>query len=361
MMEPRGQWSAARADDWYARQPWRIGCNFIPSTAVNQLEMWQADTFDAETIDRELGWAATLGLNSMRVFLHDLLWHDDPAGFVQRIESYLTVSARHGISTMFVLFDDCWHDNARLGPQPQPVPGRHNSRWLQSPGHRVVADPAQYPRLEAYVMGVVGAFGADERVIVWDLYNELTNGFLPESSLPEPERTAAMTRAAALRVERMPPHLRLLDLVFTWARETRPLQPLTAGVFLPDRELNAHLIETSDIVTFHHYGDARSLETLINRLRRHGRPLICTEWMARGSGSRIETHLPIFERERIGCYNWSLVNGKTQTQFSWTDHDTEDPDIWFHDLLRGDGKPYDEGEAQTIRRITGVDGGVIDG
>src|SRR3954462_10150551 len=73
------RWDAKRANDWYAKQPWLVGCNFIPSTAINQLEMWQADTFDPAAIDRELGWAADkLGFNTARVFLHDLAYHADP-------------------------------------------------------------------------------------------------------------------------------------------------------------------------------------------------------------------------------------------------------------------------------------------
>ncbi len=243
------RWTAARANEWYERQPWLVGCNFIPSTAANQLEMWQAETFDAATIDRELGWAATLGFTSMRVFLHDLLWDADAGGFTRRVGEYLAISARHGISTMFVLFDDCWHGGATLGPQPAPVPGVHNSRWLQSPGHAVIeANGGALPRLEAYVRGVVGAFGDDPRVVAWDMYNEITNFFLPASALSTDERDAAMREALARRQRTTPAHLRLLDLAFAWARGAAPSQPLTAGAFLPDRELNARLFDLSDVI-----------------------------------------------------------------------------------------------------------------
>src|SRR5882757_7505005 len=117
-----GRWAPKRAQTWYDSQPWLVGANFVPSTAINQLEMWQAETFDPATIERELGWAAGLGMNVMRVYLHDLLWAHDAAGFGERIDRYLAIAARYGIRTLFVLFDDCWRDEFALGPQPAPKP-----------------------------------------------------------------------------------------------------------------------------------------------------------------------------------------------------------------------------------------------
>jgi hypothetical protein len=347
-----GRWTPARANAWYADQPWLVGCNFIPSSAINQLEMWQAATFDPDTIDRELGWADGLGFNTMRVFLHDLLWEADATGFAERIDRYLAIATRHRIRTMFVLFDDCWHDGGTLGPQPAPVPGRHNSGWLQSPGHRVIAAGQAMPRLEAYVRGVVGAFASDERVLAWDIYNEITNGFLPGEALPQPEREAAMARAIERRRERMPLHLALLDRAFAWAREAAPDQPLTAGLWMGDRDLNARLVELSDIITFHSYDEAARLEELIARLRRHERPLICTEYMARTRGSDFASTLPVFHREGVGCLNWGLVNGKTQTHISWRG----ESDRWFHDILHPDGRPYDPDEVALIRKLTSSSG-----
>jgi hypothetical protein len=253
------RWDEQRANDWYAAQPWLVGCNFIPSTAINQLEMWQAETFDDATIERELEWAANLGFNTVRVFLHDLLWAADATGFTERIDRFLALADRGGIRTMLVLFDDCWHGGARLGPQPSPVPGRHNSGWLQSPGHEVIAEGKATPRLEAYVRGVVDAFGTDPRVLAWDLYNEITNGFLPGQGLPPHQREAAYAAALRRRAARAPLHLKLLDAAFGWARSIGPAQPLTAGLYLPDRKLNDFLVERSDIVTFHCYEGATRL------------------------------------------------------------------------------------------------------
>jgi hypothetical protein len=346
-------WSPGRAAAWYDGLPWLLGANFTPSTAANQLEMWQEASFDAATIDRELGWAAAIGMNTMRVFLHDLLWDGDAGGFVDRIDAYLAIASAHGIRTLFVLFDDCWHDNATLGPQPPPVPGVHNSRWLQSPGARVIDRPETWGRLEAYVRGLIGRFATDQRILAWDLYNEVTNGFLVDQALPAEERRAAMAAATRSRAERTPRQLDLFDKTFAWARAALPAQPLTAGVWLPDRQLNARIIAASDVISFHDYGSADDVAQHIASLRKHGRPIICTETIARTRGSEIATHFPLLKRERVGCYMWGLVNGKTQTHVAWTPEPSH-AGRWFHDLLHPDGSPYDPSEIEVIRSLTRV-------
>src|ERR1700737_2306969 len=103
--EPQQRWTEKAANDWYTRQPWLVGSNYTPATAINQLEMWQADTFDPKRIDLELGWAESIGLNTMRVFLHDLPWQQDAQGFRARIDPFLHIANKHHIKPLFVLFD----------------------------------------------------------------------------------------------------------------------------------------------------------------------------------------------------------------------------------------------------------------
>jgi hypothetical protein len=323
------RWPQEQIATWYEKQPWLVGCNFIPSTAVNQLEMWQEETFDAETIERELRWAAGLGFNTVRVYLHDLAWEADRVGFRTRVDRYLAIADSYAISTLFVLFDDCWNDGPRAGPQTEPVPGVHNSGWLQSPGSRLVADPTAWARLERYVTDVLGAFARDERVLLWDLYNEPGNNGLGVKSLP------------------------LLRKAFEWARAAAPTQPLTAALWFDNKELNEFQLGASDVVTFHNYLDAESVSRQIEALKVHGRPVMCTEYMARTMGSRFETHLPVFKEEGVGCYNWGLVSGKTQTIYQWGSAEgTPEPDVWFHDILRQDGTPFDSQEVQLIKSLT---------
>lgn len=347
------RWPAEKIHAWYDRQPWLVGCNFIPSTAINQLEMWQQETFDPETISRELGWAASLGMNTARVFMHDLAWDTDPDGFNKRVDSYLDIAAGQGIRTIFVLFDDCWYPDPKPGAQPSPRPGVHNSGWLQSPGIRTAVDRSQWNRLEAYVRNIVAAHGEDERVLMWDVYNELGNIFLDTLSLPVhrriPKLAVLLFRHLCLPIHTLP----LFRAAIQWVRESLPSQPVTAGVWFKNRRLNRELIEASDIVTFHNYQDAASLARQIKKLKEHGRPLLCTEFMARSAGSRFETCLPVFKRERVGCCCWGLVSGKTQTIYSWADRGcVSEPAVWFHDILRKDGTPFSEEEAEFIRRIT---------
>jgi len=344
-----GRWSVERARAWGADRPWLVGCNFIPSTAVNQLEMWQAETWDAATIERELGWAGELGFNCIRVYLHDLLWEQDSTGFLRRIDGFLEVAQTKGIGVIFVLFDDVWCVEAKLGPQPPPHPGRHNSGWVQSPGLGALRaycdDPAIPARLEDYVCGVVSRFAEDDRVLVWDLYNE-PGGF--------PNPGADPVDAACLP---------LLRDVFIWARAVSPSQPLTSGLWWnPLVKISPAIAALqsahSDIVSFHHYGPADDLEGLCERLRGEtDRPLLCTEYLARDLHCRFETHLPIFREGGIGAVNWGLVSGKTQTIYpwwSWFDEEpAPEPDPWFHDILRPDGSPFDEAETDFLRRFLG--------
>jgi hypothetical protein len=326
-----GRWTEAKANYWYQRFPWIIGCNYITSTAVNQLEMWQGDTFDQATIDRELRWAADIGFNTIRVFLHDLPWVANPEGFRTRINTFLDIAQKYNLRTIFVLFDDCWNPNPVQGPQLPPIPGVHNSRWVQSPGKNVVNDPDLWPRLERYVKDIVRAFAADNRVLMWDLYNEPGNSGQGEKSFP------------------------LLKKVFEWAREIAPSQPLTVAVYDGmDGDLESYALEESDVITFHNYKDAENLQGEIESLKKEGRPVICTEWLARTLGSVVESCLPVFKKEKVGCLNWGLVAGKTQTMFPWGSKEgTPAPEVWFHDLLKSDGTPYDQTEIDLIRAFAG--------
>ena len=326
-------WTPSKASEWYRGLPWIVGCNYTPSSAVNSLEMWQGGTFDAEMIARELSWAAAAGLNGVRVFLHSLVWEADAEGLKHRVDTFLRIADQHDLSTLFVLFDDCWGEDPTLGPQPDPVPGVHNSRWVQCPGAAVVTDADAWPRLEGYVSDMVGAYADDERILAWDLYNEPGNGSLGDRSLP------------------------LLSSAFEWARAAGPSQPLTAGIWSGDRatrDLNALQLQASDVITFHSYDDQGAVLRQIDRLKAQRRPLICTEWLARTAGSPVFTHLSLFKREKVGCYAWGLVAGRTQTIYAWGSKEgAPAPKTWFHDLFAADGTPYDPKEIDLFRRLTG--------
>jgi hypothetical protein len=347
----QGRWSEAQANAWYAAQPWPVGADFLPSTAINELEMWQADTFDEKTIDRELGWAEGIGMNTMRVFLHNLLWEQDPEGFRKRIDIFLTIAARQHIQPIFVLFDSCWDPLPKLGPQHPPIPGVHNSGWVQAPGAAMLEDPSQYPKLEQYVKGVVGAFGRDPRILAWDIWNEPGNGNMGSYAKEEPPHKEEIV-------------LKLLPQAFAWARSVHPTQPLTSGVWghgdwssLDTMSPMVRVeIEESDVISFHDYGWPEHFEKSVHDLEQFHRPLICTEYMARGIGSTFDTILPIARERHVGAINWGLVAGKSQTYLPWDSwkrpYVLEQPPIWFHDVFHPDGTPYREREVEIIRDLT---------
>ena len=349
---PTSRWTEPRANEWYAKQPWLIGSNYIPRSAINELEMWQEATFNPEQIDQELGWAESLGMNTMRVFLHDLLWQQDADGFKKRIDQFLTIAAKHHIRPFFVLFDSCWDPLPHLGPQHPPIPGVHNSGWVQSPGAVALGDPRQYPRLKAYVQGVVGAFAKDDRILAWDIWNEPGNGNMGSYAKEELQDKTARV-------------LVLLPQAFAWAREVSPTQPLTSGVCCVDQAPDgSHLgaieqiqLRESDIVTFHNYSWPEYFETEVGWLKKYNRPVICTEFMARSVGSTFDTILPIAKEEKVGAINWGFVVGRTQTNLPWESwqhpYILERPPVWFHEVLDPDGKPYREAEADLIRQLTG--------
>lgn len=325
-------WPAEKANAWYAEHKWINGANFLPSTAINQLEMWQADTYDSATIDRELGWAESIGFNTMRVFLHSVAWKQDPAGFKNRVDNFLSIADKHHIQPLFVFFDDCWNKVPVAGKQPAPRPGIHNSGWVQDPGQPISSDTTLFPGLEQYVKDVLTRFAHDKRILLWDLYNEPGNSGKRDSTLP------------------------LLKKIFQWAREVNPDQPISAGLWDWDFEkLNAFQIQNSDVITYHDYEEPQWHQRVIQLLKPYGRPLICTEYMARTRNSRFSNIMPLLKKENVAAINWGFVSGKSNTIYAW---DTPVPDgsqpiEWFHDIFFPDGKAYREDEVNLIRKLNG--------
>ncbi len=329
MSKVRSRWTQEQAWRWYRQRPVPYGFNFLPSTAVNTTEMWQ--TFDEETIKRELGWAAEIGFNSCRVFLQYLVWQENSQQFKERFAQFLAIAAEKNLSVLPVLFDDCAFAGKEpyLGPQDAPSPGIHNSGWTPSPGPTIADNYANWVSLEMYIKDMLGSFAMDPGVLAWDLYNEPGNNHRGVVSLP------------------------LLAQAFIWAREVDPAQPLTAGAWLRFAENDQLCLALSDIMTFHHYGKADILQSHIDRVKQSGYPVVCTEWMARTLDSLIATHLPIFAREEIGCYMWGLVRGKTQTYLPWgSTAETIEPALWFHDVFYTDGTPYNKEEITIMQRFS---------
>ncbi|MGA9623848.1 MAG: 1,4-beta-xylanase [Bryobacteraceae bacterium] len=353
-MAQSGRWSEKAANDWYRKQPWLVGSNYIPATAINQLEMWQADTFDPARINLELTWAQDLGMNTMRVFLHDLPWQQDAGGFERRISRFLGIAEKHGIRPILVLFDSCWDPFPQPGTQPVPRPGVHNSGWVQSPGAKELLDPALRERFLNYAQDVVRTFAGDKRILAWDVWNEPDNTNAGSYGTAEPpgEREAVMA---------------VLPTAFEWVRAGVPTQPLTSGLWkgdwsAPDKltPMEKMQIELSDVISFHNYGSPEEFEKRVHWLQAYNRPILCTEYMARPNQSTFQGILPVAKKYKVAAYNWGFVAGKTQTNLPWDSwqkpYTDREPAVWFHDILTFDGKPYRPEEAEFIKQMTGAKG-----
>lgn len=309
------RWTREQAWKWYQDQPWPCGFNYIPAHAISYTEMWMPYNFNATKIDGELALAQANGFNCARVVLPFVVWEADPAAFKARFTQFLEVCDRRGIKVMPALFDDCAFGQITdpiYGRQPVVIPGWYANGWTPSPGHAIVRDRAQWPRLEKYVRDIMSSFKDDARVWLWDVYNEPTNGGLGEVSVP------------------------LVAQVFDWARAVNPSQPLTCDVF-GSSALQRLALEQSDIVTFHNYESAENLQANIDSLQLAGRPIICSEWLNRSAESTVESCLPVLARENVGAMHWGLVNGRTQTNLRWGAKPGQTtPQLWQHDLYRSE-------------------------
>lgn len=361
--DARDVWTVEQAQAWGTKTGWLVGCDYIPAYAINQLEMFQADTFNPAEIDKELGWAEGIGFNVLRVYLHDLLWEQDKEGFQKRLDTFLSITEKHHIKVIFVLFDSCWLPDPKMGKQPEPRSGVHNSGWLQAPGDVNLFKPDREPLYEAYVKGLVAHFKGDDRVAAWDMWNEPP---LPDVRTP----VAQEDPKSEFRQKRVDASRALMEKAFTWARQAEASQPLTSGIWVHPRPDHPGLVgveqsqvKQSDIITFHCYDapdTARWVATAIKTLA-NGRPAVCTEYMARPQKSTFDPVLGIWKAAGIGALNWGFVSGKTNTIFKWDSpeqagvawQDAKQQKPWFHDIFRPDGTPYDEKEVAYIRKVTG--------
>lgn len=328
-------WSKERASEWFNRQKWIFGFNYLPSNAVNSTAMWQKEGFDEQLIGRELRAAADIGYNACRVFLQYILWEIDAEEFLSVFERFLGIADKCGIRVMPIFFDDCCFAGKQPYPgrQDDPAPGIHNSCWTPSPGFDRADDPAMQEQLRAYVHAFVQKYRADGRILAWDLYNEPGNTDRFEKSMP------------------------LVRNAFFWARECEPDQPLTTGLweFSRMKEANREIAALSDIISFHDYQSIEETAPRVEELRSFGRPLVCTEWLHRPSNCRFETHMACYKKQNVGIFNWGLIAGKTQTYLNWnTALNPKEgmPEIWQHDLFYPDLTPYREEEIRLIRSLT---------
>jgi hypothetical protein len=324
------RWDGDRVRSWYDNLGVVKGVNYIPRYAVNSTDMWRKETFDPDLINEELGWARKAGYTTLRVQLQYVAWKEDPKGFMERLEKFLDLAARNTLKVVPVLFDDknFAQTDPVAGPQPEPIPGKNNARWVPSPGPAAVKDRSTWPSLEKYLRNVMDKYKRDDRIVYWDLYNRAGDSVIGEGTLP------------------------LMDQVFNWARDIDPKQPLAVPAWTkPNSAMTVHQLERSDIITFQSFETAGQIEALLTLLKRYDRPIICSDWLMRQRDNDFEKILPLFSVHRVGWFNRGLVNGKTQEWIQQDQYRSADrPDLWQHDVLKPDGDAYD---AKEIERIQG--------
>lgn len=326
-------WSVEKANKWEEKNPWYCGVNYIPANAINYTAMWDKTSFSPEVIDQEMALMKKLGMNCARVVMQYAVYEEDPAYFIRTLDHFLAICDKYGVKVMPCFFDDCAfgvNTDPVIGKQSEPLEGWYAWAWSPSPGYSMVADERTHGKLEKYVKDVMTHFKNDDRIFVWDLYNEPTNTTMPERSWP------------------------LLRKVFAWAREINPKQPITSGMWNNNKELDDFLSSNSDIITFHCYASKAETEKAIKRFKELGRPVICTEWMNRVAKSNIPEHLPLFKETGVGCMMWGLVNGKTQTHLCWGHRPEQLPykGEWQHDIYKEDFTPYRVDEIELIKKMT---------
>ncbi len=328
------RWSEEKANNWYRQFNWLTGMNYIPSDAINYTAMWDKTSFNPQLMEKEMALAESIGFNCARVVLQYAVYADDPEYFLKTFDKFLSICNKHGVKVMPCFFDDCYfgvNTDPVIGKQVEPLKGWYAWAWSPSPGHTMVVDQRFYPQLEKYVKEVMYKFKDDKRILLWDLYNEPTNGGLGFRSLP------------------------LVKKVFEWGQAVNPSQPLSIAAWNSDEELNKIIYAYSDVITFHCYDTKEKTAAFVQRLKEFNRPIICTEWLNRPVQSTIEDIMPLMKEQKVGSMIWGFVNGKTQTHLPWGFRPEKLPytGVWQHDIFTKDFKPYKQEEIELIKRLTG--------
>ncbi len=298
---------------------WMRGANYVPSYARNDVQIWL--DYDPAVIDRELGYAAKLKLNVVRVFLQVAVYETAPQRFLDNFENLLSLCAKHQIQLMPVLFDSCFD------PQVVDLQNYHDKKWMPSPGFSRLGNQDR-PALERYIQAVVGGHRQDRRIVLWDVMNE------PESTAhyADGERGGRAT----------------IDAFVRWAlrrvKDEQPNQPLTIGWAAQPNTLA--FIDLVDVICIHQYCPAAELAKWIREAqhwsRLYGKPVIMNEFIGRPQ-QPFERALPIVAEQKIGWCFWELMIGRTQFAEGVSP---------YQGLLYPDGTCYDADEVAAVGGVS---------
>lgn len=347
------KWTTERAWKWYHTQKWIRGYCGYPSNCVNRIALWQEYKHEEvfEQLDREFALAEKTGLNAVRAVLQFEVWQNQHDSFMRHLEEYFALADRHGLKVMLVLGNDCTVARSRWKPAifgeqhvdwgyHSGIKGGQHAGDYREAGYQLLDNPDVETQYYEMVEELAEKFGRDDRLQIWNVWNEIGNSNRNGLSVPAMEK------------------------FFEILREKHVMQPLTADVWKFDENMEIYTeaelraLELSDVISFHWYGSFDKTVQLIDNLKRYGRPLICTEWLNRYEGNDVEHLLPLFWLENIGSYHWGLMQGYSQTYEPWGGYfirqqNGENLDLtkWQHDIYRFNGLPYVPQEIEVFRRF----------
>lgn len=332
LMEAR--WPVAKAEEYMKPYGAIKGVNYVPSYCASYIEMWHH--FNEQVILKELRWAKKAGLNSLRIFVAACQWESRREIVKARLDQFLDYAKELGFSVMLTLQPNTYMlPGNDLGPEEDPFilkfrPGVHDGGWIYK-GAKIFDCNGQWVEdkegIGAFVTDIVSCYKDDPRVAFWDLYNECHEG-----------------------------NVALMEYCFAKAREVNPMQPLTACW---------RAFEISDVTTFHCYVRPHqeidkewpgihefNFEQESERALNTGRPVLCTECLARTFGNDLDVILPHYSRDHIGFYIWGLVAGTAQYHFPWGwPEGSPEPRRWFHCIYYPDGTAFDDKEIELLRQF----------
>ncbi len=356
------RWSVQKAQAWYEAQPWIRGYNTYPSNCVNRIAMWQKYNHEAviKQARYEFQLARDTGFNAVRMFIQFEVWLYEHDSFMANLEEYIAAAAEFGQKIMFVIGNDCSVPkdfyNVTFGEQKIDwgyhsgiCRGQHSGTHGNNAGYLLCDEPEMAEKFLAMVEEFAVTYGQDERVQIWDVWNEIGNSKRGMMSVPLMEKCCEILRAHDV------------------------IQPLTVSIWSlwPGHEplcTEAEMrgVELSDVLSFHSYNSFQTMIKTIEIIReRFGdRPLLNTEWLNRIRHNNVDELFPLFYLENIGSYHWGLMQGFSQTYEPWGGFfaKIDDPDYYGpedltklqHDLYRFNGHPYIAKEVAIIKEFSAL-------
>lgn len=348
------KWTKERAWEWYNKQPWIRGFCYYPSCCLNMIEMWQEYNWDKvkATMEKEMAIAKEWGFNAVRILTLFDLYLDQPEAHLNHLEEFIQICDKNQIKVMVCIGNDCLvsksnYKKPSYGEQEYDL-GYHSGKAISphivmnEPGYALADEPEYFDLYLEYVEAIISKYAKDERVLLWDIYNE-----------PGNSRRGMMS-------------YKVMEESFKIARKYDTIQPCAACCWSynekdePYKEIELKALEMSDVILYHGYMNYKKHKRTVKFLKKtYERPLFNTEWLHRIWHNDVEHFFPYFRKNKIAAFNWGFVRGKSQTNEPWEwlfneyhlGHGKDwDFTKWQHDLIRSNLEPYDFKEYEIIKR-----------